>query len=558
MKTIKTVFYARVSTEDQEQIDALNDQINELRNFINDQVDWKLVDEYIDEGRTGTTTKNRKEYNRLVKDLETDKYDLIVIKDETRLNRNVLEWYKFIDSMLKNEKQLYFYIDRKFYTPEDGFLIGIKALMAEQYSKDLSVKINNAHKQRQLKGKVCTNSTIYGYDLIEGNLVINEDEAKNIRLIYKLYIEGNGFTKIRDMLFELGIKNANGNPFNTTSLKRIVSNEKYKGTLVSNKRHKDFETKKIYKVSKDQWIVHEDALPNIVTKEEWERANSILDERRQVYLDSNNNLKTTGYKQNSFVYSSKIICGECGKKYWHDARKNCKSDVWRCGTNRKNALVNGVKCSNDLKLTDEMLDQIMKSVISDFFKNREDRINKIIETLKKSLMENDNQEEIKSLEIKKNKLETKTSNIIDMLAENLITKDEYIAKKSEYDKELEITKNRFYNLKERLTSVMNKINRMESIKNSFNLENKNNPLFHENFIKNFLEKIIVHSNEDIDIYLLEGVCYSASIEGDNFNVGLVDNSSYKRILITSFYISLTFFIHNFINKEYKINVYITI
>ena len=147
---LKVVFYSRVSTDEEKQLNALDKQIQELTDYIHSQKDWVLVDKYIDEGISGTTSKGRYEYNRLYNDLLTDKFDIVVIKDQSRLMHNVLDWYLFLDRVLKNGKQIFMYLDNSFYTPDNAFISGIKAMMAEEYSRDLSRKNMNMSDQNNL------------------------------------------------------------------------------------------------------------------------------------------------------------------------------------------------------------------------------------------------------------------------------------------------------------------------------------------------------------------------------------------------------------------------
>ncbi|WP_304509984.1 recombinase family protein, partial [Anaerotignum sp.] len=139
----RAVIYCRVSTEEITQMDALQGQIVEAKRAVSGKR-WALVDSYIDEGKSGTTTKRRDEYNRLVSDLSSEKFDIIVVKSQDRLMRNTKEWYIFVDQLVQSGKQLYFYLENKFYTPDDALITGIKAILAEEFSRDLSKKINNA------------------------------------------------------------------------------------------------------------------------------------------------------------------------------------------------------------------------------------------------------------------------------------------------------------------------------------------------------------------------------------------------------------------------------
>jgi len=136
----KVVYYGRVSTEEKDQRLALQRQKEELEEYINSQLEWELVGSYIDEGKSGTSEQGRKQYQRLYDDLESDKFDIVVIKDISRLNRDTLNWYLFVDRLLKNEKKLYFYDVKNYDRPDDALLIGVRALIAAQFSRDLSKK----------------------------------------------------------------------------------------------------------------------------------------------------------------------------------------------------------------------------------------------------------------------------------------------------------------------------------------------------------------------------------------------------------------------------------
>ena len=147
MDKLRAVIYNRCSTEEESQKDALKKQVQESKTCVAEQ-GWQLTDCYV-EAKSGTTSKGRTEYNRLYRDLERDKFDIIVIKSQDRLMRNTKDWYLFLDRMQKNQKRLYMYLERKFYTPDDALITGIKAILAEEYSRELSKKINHAHQNRQ-------------------------------------------------------------------------------------------------------------------------------------------------------------------------------------------------------------------------------------------------------------------------------------------------------------------------------------------------------------------------------------------------------------------------
>ena len=159
---LRAVYYARCSTEEENQKDALVRQAAEAEEAIRAR-GWRLVDAYV-ESRSGTSRKGRREYNRLYEDLEQNRFDVVVIKSQDRLMRNTRDWYLFADRLNCAGKRLYFYLENTFYSPEDALLTGIKAILAEEYSRELSKKMNLAHQKRQQNnGKPVLTSKSYGY-----------------------------------------------------------------------------------------------------------------------------------------------------------------------------------------------------------------------------------------------------------------------------------------------------------------------------------------------------------------------------------------------------------
>lgn len=509
----KVVYYSRVSTLELEQINALQEQIKELENFIQEQNEWTLTDKYIDEGKSGTTIKGRNEYNRLYEDLESDKFDIIVIKDETRLNRNVLEWYRFIDRMLKNDKKLYFYMERKFYTTDDTFLIGIKALMANEYSRDLSKKLKNAHMQRKKKGKALINNNMWGYNITNGEIVINDDEAEIIRFIFNEYISGKGFRIIHKELEEKGVKNRNGKPFALTTLKRIIKNEKYKGTLISNKTHKDFDTKKVYSLPEEEWIVHEDAIPAIIDKETWEEANKILKTKKRKNEKAGKE-EIRGYFKGNHVYSGKIICNDCGKVYWHTIYRG--KSKWLCSEYKMFGTKNKEKkhgCVN-YKFSTEMLNCIMQEAIFNYWTNKEEVIKKVLNVLnmvKNNTTDIDNLQKLKN---EKLKLENKKNKLIDFLTEDLISKEEYIIQKKKIDYKITNIENEINTEESNQLLIEDNKKRIDKIKHYLDKQITDKTMIDDEIIKWFLDKIIVKSESELDIYLYNNVKTTVKIDSN--------------------------------------------
>lgn len=452
-RLLRAVFYSRVSTEEEKQINALEKQIQENRDTISKN-GWKLIDEYIDEGKSGTQVKKRDEYQRLLEDMLTDKFDIIVIKDQERLMRNTRDWYLFVDRLVTNNKKLYMYLENSWYSPDNALITGIKAIMAEEYSRNLSRKINNANKRRvstALDGgdlSIFSNSLCYGYDMVNGELVINEEQAEIVKLIYSLYLEGNGLRNIRRILTDRDIRNIRGNEMSEITIGNILKNERYKGTLVTNKTHKDFETKRIIKNPKEEWVYFEDVVTPIISKEIWEEAQKIMDSRRQS-AGVDKRAVTFGKNIGNHPLSGKIYCGICDKPYWKRERAKESSIVWECSTyckdgrktKRKNRL-------NDLGLRDENkgcdaphirnsdISDILKAIGDDLVVNRDvvkkdilKWLNSLLESVSSQRVYKSTQQELERQERLKNKL-------LDTLLEELISKEDYKKKNKEIENKI--------------------------------------------------------------------------------------------------------------------------
>ena len=276
---IRAVIYCRCSTEEESQRDALEKQVTEARDCVR-HLNWFLVDEYI-ESRSGTSTKGRMEYNRLFEDLLTDKFDVVVIKSQDRLMRNTKDWYIFIDRLNMGKKQLYLYLENRFYSADDGLLTGIKAILAEEYSRELSKKMNLAHQKRQQNnGKPVLTSKSYGYRrTADGAIEIIPEEAAVKRRMYELCADGLGGRKIAAVLTAEGVRSRAGKPFSGTDIIRMVRNPMNKGTVVMNKKHYDFNTGKTLPTPPGGQYVYAGKIPAIVSEELWIAANRAADER---------------------------------------------------------------------------------------------------------------------------------------------------------------------------------------------------------------------------------------------------------------------------------------
>lgn len=490
----RAVIYCRVSTQEQAQRDALAVQVQEAQNAVKSN-EWVLVDQYI-EMESGTTKHGRSEYMRLLDDIkDKNKFDIIVIKSLDRLNRSAKNWYLFVEELVNNDKLLYIYMDRAFYKTDDRLISGVKAILAEQYSRDLSSKINNAHEYRQKNGTtVLINNNTYGYvKNPDKSVSIHPEEAKMIRKIYRLAAQGCGSRTISKILYQDGIRNRNGNQLEESSIRRIIKNPLFKGVVVMNKRHFDFEKKKEIKNPESEWIYHQGLVPAIVEKELWEKANKML-------KLSAAQVKGAGWQKKHrelYDFSGKLICGECGAPYYKTFRRQYANPEhviveWRCSSylkhgRKKQEVAEGKNQSKEwgadeqklrrgqitgcdnIHLKQEGLERMMRELSGQLFawQDEENMIRRIIKILSEVLLTGETH--LKKEEVGKNLMAVRNrkSRLLDLLLDNTISKQGYKSKQKELEQEeqrwterlerMDVEEEKIRQTKERLVGIEQKL-----------------------------------------------------------------------------------------------------
>lgn len=490
----RAVIYCRVSTQEQAQRDALAVQVEEAQNAVKSN-EWVLVDQYI-EMESGTTKHGRSEYMRLLDDIkDKNKFDIIVIKSLDRLNRSAKNWYLFVEELVNNDKLLYIYMDRAFYKTDDRLISGVKAILAEQYSRDLSSKINNAHEYRQKNGTtVLINNNTYGYvKNPDKSVSIHPEEAKMIRKIYRLAAQGCGSRTISKILYQDGIRNRNGNQLEESSIRRIIKNPLFKGVVVMNKRHFDFEKKKEIKNPESEWIYHQGLVPAIVEEELWEKANKML-KLSAVQVKGAGRQKK---HRELYDFSGKLICGECGAPYYKTFRRQYSNPEhviveWRCSSylkhgRKKQEVAEGKNQSKEwgadeqelrrgqitgcdnIHLKQEGLERMMRELSGQLFawQDEENMICRIIKILSEVLLTGETH--LKKEEVEKNLMAVRNrkSRLLDLLLDNTISKQGYKSKQKELEQEeqhwterlerMDVEEEKIRQTKERLVGIEQKL-----------------------------------------------------------------------------------------------------
>ena len=224
----KVAAYARVSTDHEEQQSSYEAQVDYYTNYIKGRDDWEFAGLYSDEGISATNTKHRDGFNSMVQDALAGKIDLIITKSVSRFARNTVDSLSTIRKLKENGCECYFEKENIWTFDAKGeLLITIMSSLAQEESRSISENTTWGQRKRFADGKVTVPfGRFLGYDRgPDGNLVVNEEQAKTVQLIYKLFLDGYSCGKVAKKLTELGIPTPGGKKnWSSSTVRSILTN----------------------------------------------------------------------------------------------------------------------------------------------------------------------------------------------------------------------------------------------------------------------------------------------------------------------------------------------
>jgi Site-specific recombinases, DNA invertase Pin homologs len=387
-----TGLYGRVSTDSREQQESVKAQEEALIQYARDN-GFAIAGYYFDEGFSGTDF-NRPAMERLKNDIENKKINLIIVKDLSRIGRNNTATLVFLDYLGTEGIRLISINDGYDNQRCEDDLIGIKTWFNERYSKDLSQKIRFALKHKKSKGEYLTAFPPYGYmksACDRNKLEVDYSCEGVIRRIFKMYIEGYGFSKIASTLQKEGISNPSeshfygrkSNRWNWTTIRNIITNPVYTGCTVQQKySRRSFKDRQVIKNPESQWIRVEGTHIPIINRDVFETAQQVLKNRKQ-------NIKYRSGVSGPHLFTSILYCHDCGSPMYY--KKAVKYGAYRCGTYVK---YGALYCSSHYVGEDELVEIVsyelrniirdnvdMKKICSELFKVYLNNSGKIINDL---------------------------------------------------------------------------------------------------------------------------------------------------------------------------------
>ena len=362
---LRVTYYARVSSESDEQLNSLGNQISYYDDLIKRNKNWTFVPGYIDEGISGISTRKRENFNRMIEDAAQDLFDLVITKEISRFARNTLDSIQFTRQLLSCGVGVFFQNDNINTFDEDSELrLSIMSSIAQDELRKLSSRIKFGHQQAIKDGVVLGNSRIFGYTKHSGRLVIDEEEATMVRDLFALYATNHySMKQIEQILWDRGYRNHNGKKISHTTMSGMISNPKYKGYYAGNKyKVIDMFTKKAKSLPPEEWVTFKDEtgdiVPAIVSEELWEAANAILKRRSE---DVKNR---QGICNHANLLTGKLICAHCGTAYYRKEsvdKQGKKNSRWVCSGKIKN----GAHSCASFAIYEEELKPILLELVQD-------------------------------------------------------------------------------------------------------------------------------------------------------------------------------------------------
>lgn len=520
---VRCVFYGRISTEHDAQLSALQGQMQWYDDQLKYHSNWKLIDKYVDKV-SGTQVKKRPAFLKMLEDAQKGEFDLIVTREVCRFARNTVQSLDTVQKLKKMGVEVFFVSDNIWTLNQDiEFKLTMMSSLAQEESRKTSERVRNGQKTSRDNGVLYGNGNILGYTRVEDTYMIIEEEAETIRIIFKLYIQGLGYTKICRELEKQQRKCSTGAiAWSASKISRMINNPTYKGWIAYGKSiTTDYlNQERIMITDADNYEYIKGKFEAIISEEDWDKAEQI---RKSKTLEANSNKnieeRKKGKKLAQDIWVRKLRCS-CGSSF----RKN----KWR--VNKTGEAVFGYQCYNqvnngslsnriklgletegfcDIKMvSDWKVELIAKSVIEELWT---DRVNAVIEAYNMVIdcyeSESDNNQAVrKKINGKISGLEHKLGQFIEMRADGEITKEQFLKHKEKLDIQVRELENELEGYESDEEDEQDSLQaELACIKSTFESAiDFSKDKLPDSVIDSFIEKIIVQKNDtfEVDINLM--------------------------------------------------------
>lgn len=498
--------YARVSTDKDDQTNSYESQCRYFTEYIQQHSDWDFAGIYADEGITGTSTKKRENFRRMIIDAENGLIDLILTKEVSRFARNTVDTLTFTRELKKRGIYVIFLNDNINTQDNDGELrLSIMATIAQDESRKTSERVKWGQKRRMEQGVVFGRDML-GYAVRGGKLYLNEDEAEIVRLIFhKFTDEGKGTHVIARELREAGIRPMRVKEWSNTVILRLLRNEKYVGDLCQKKTYTPdyLSHEKRYNRGAEEKVYIRDHHPEIaiIDRDLWDRTQAELERRSP-------NPEMKAKHSNRYWCSGKLWCGECGGRFISRSKillAGGSYKAWRCweaskhGTPKKDSYGNSVGCVGK-SINDRTLRVLTAYAVNLITVNKEQIKRELMQSIKKVVLMPQKEVDKYKIEAEIENLRKKKIKIIDLAAEGAISAGDMKAQNEVYSAQIADLTRRLTEAENASNVQLSEAKRLEEYAKRIDTLLDINPE-DDNTLKETLQKAVVYNDGMIDIYL---------------------------------------------------------
>ena len=507
---LRVTYYARVSSESDEQLNSLGNQITYYEDFIRKNHAWTFVPGYIDEGLSGISTKKRENFNRMVEDAGEDKFDLIITKEISRFARNTLDSIQYTRQLLSSGVGVFFQNDNINTFDEDSELrLSIMSSIAQDELRKLSSRVKFGHQQAIRQNVVLGNSRIFGYRKEGKRLAIDEAQAAMVRELYALYATDEYSMKQLETLFwDRGYRNLNGKKIAHSTMSNIIANPKYKGYYVGNKvKVVDMFTKKQKFLPPEEWVMFKDEtgeiVPAIVSEELWETANAILRRRSE---DVKNR---QGICNHANLLTGKLYCTHCGMPYYRRESKDKQGNVnskWVCS----GKIANGGDSCDSFAIYESEIKPLLFEVFRDTRQLSAAMLEEYERMYRSMISDGNLTKQIEELESKAALARRKKTKLLELAALDCISPEDFKSMSAETAAELQALEQELTELQQQEASGEEFRTHMEKIRSVLKAaeSDASQGAITKDFVDTFIDKIFVTPEEDssmrLDIKIFTG------------------------------------------------------
>lgn len=495
---LRVTFYARVSSESDEQLNSLGNQISYYQELIGKNRNWVFVEGYIDEGLSAATTKNRENFHRMVEDGEAGAFDLIITKEITRFARNTLDSIQYTRRLLSAGVGVFFQNDNINTLDEDSELrLTIMSGIAQDELRKLSSRVKFGHQQAIKNNVVLGNSRIFGYRKDDGRLVIDPEQAPMVEELFSLYATGQySMKQIETLFWNKGYRNYNGNKIAHTTMSGMISNPKYKGYYVGNKvKVIDLFTKKQKFLPPEEWVMFKDEtgdiVPALVSEEIWDAANAVLKRR------SEDVKQRQGICNHANLLTGKLVCTSCGTAYYRrdsvdkTGKKNSK---WVCSGKIKN----GASSCDSFAIYEDELKPLLFEVFDETEEDAEAIIEEYIGMYQSLDQGGQLSKRIEALEKTISTVEKKKQKLLTFNALGELSDKDFLAMNQQCTAEIDAAQNELKELAAQRDSASDFKKHIDTIRRVLQAaaQDAANGMINKEFVDQYIDKIFVTPEED--------------------------------------------------------------